>query len=280
MSERKLARRVAARETRDGDGVRIHRIAGPPVTTDFDPFLLLDELHGEEGADYVGGFPPHPHRGFETLTYMLHGGIRHRDHLGNEGLLRDGGVQWMTAGRGVVHSEMPEQTDGLLHGFQLWLNLAAGDKMQPPRYADFGADQIPGIDLGHGHLRLIAGAWEGVTGPVATGRTAARILDVELEPAATVEIPAPSRERAAFYPFLGATTELGARQLGFYTGGDRVRIRAGGEGVRGLFLAGTPLGEPVHQCGPFVMNSVAEVEQAIRDYNKGTLTDPPERRAP
>ena len=269
---RQLSRRIDARPSSDGDGVRIHRIGGREVSAVFDPFLMLDEIRSADGSDYIGGFPPHPHRGFETVTYMLHGRMRHEDHLGNRGLLSDGGVQWMTAGRGVIHSEMPEQSDGLLHGFQLWLNLPAAEKMRPADYADYSAGQLPRVPVAGGEVRVIAGRFAGVASPVVTGTTAPLYLDLRLEPGAALAVPVPARQQASLYVYEGATGELAARQLGIYTDGDTLALHAGPEGGRALLLAGTPLREPGHQYGPFVMNSMTEIEQAIDDYNSGRLT--------
>jgi len=270
---RRLHRVVQARPSRDGDGVLIQRIAGADLNADFDPFLLLDEIRSVEGADYVGGFPPHPHRGFETVTYMLHGTMRHTDHLGNTGLLTDGGLQWMTAGRGVIHSEMPQQTDGLLHGFQLWLNLPAADKMIPARYADYPATALPQVEVPGGSVKLLLGQWQDLRSPVATGATAPLYLDLALQPGAALDVPLAPAQQAALYVYDGASDELASRQLGFYTGGSLLRVRAGPAGLRALLLAGTPLREPVYQHGPFVMNSPREIEQAIADYRAGRLTD-------
>ena len=269
---RRLSRRISARPSSDGDGVRIQRIGGREVSPVLDPFLLLDEIRSEEGRDYIGGFPPHPHRGFETVTYLLNGRMRHEDHLGNRGLLTDGGVQWMTAGRGIIHSEMPEQTDGLMHGFQLWLNLPAARKMQPAGYRDYDASELPRVDVPGGEVVVIAGAFGGVTSPVATGTTEPLYLDLRLDAGARLEVPVPAQQQALLYVYGGGTVDLDMRQMGAYTNGDTLAVEAGPEGVRALLIAGTPLREPVHQYGPFVMNSMAEIEQAIDDYNSGRLT--------
>jgi len=270
-TQRKLRRRVTAQPASDGDGVKIQRIAGRAVNADFDPFLLLDEIRSADGADYIGGFPPHPHRGFETVTYMLAGSLRHEDHLGNRGLLADGGVQWMTAGRGIVHSEMPQQTDGLLHGFQLWLNLPAADKMQPAAYVDYPSASLPRATVPGGELVVIAGRWGDLQSPVPERHTRPTILDIALQPGAALTIPVAPPEQAAFYVYDGASSELGLRELGFYADGDSVRIEAQASGLRGLFLAGLPLREPISQYGPFVMNTREEIEQAVSDYNSGQL---------
>ena len=271
---RALQRVLNARATADGDGVKIRRIAGRDVNTQLDPFLLLDEMHSEDGADYIGGFPAHPHRGFETITYMLDGAMRHRDHLGNEGVISSGGVQWMTAGAGVIHSEMPEQTDGLLHGFQLWLNLPAQEKLQAAAYQEYASEQIPTVELDDGgRIKVIAGTipigGEVVTGPVAQSTTRATYLDIDLAAGGSWELVVDLEQTVLLLVFEGSTTELQAGQLGVYHGGDTLAVTASEEGVRALLLAATPLREPIAQYGPFVMNTQAEIEQAISDYNEG-----------
>lgn len=267
---------INARATSDGDGVKISRIGGPDVIDKIDPFLLLDEIRSEDGVDYVGGFPAHPHRGFETVTYMLDGAMRHKDHLGNEGVIASGDVQWMTAGRGVIHSEMPEQTDGLLHGFQLWLNLPASEKMQPAAYQEYAAAQIPLVELEQGgSVKVIAGEINHrgtrVKGPVAETSTRPTYLDINLSAGESWELAVNSEQTVLLLVFSGASTELSAGQLGIYQQGDTLSLTATGEGVRALLLAGTPLREPISQHGPFVMNTPAEIEQAINDYNRGRL---------
>ena len=274
---RTLERVVDARASADGDGVKINRIAGGEMMRQLDPFLLLDEIRSDESADYIGGFPPHPHRGFETVTYMLEGAMRHRDHLGNEGVIASGDVQWMTAGSGVIHSEMPEQTEGLLHGFQLWLNLPAKEKMQSAAYQEYSRTRIPVVELpGVGTVRVIAGevySAEGpVIGPVADRSTHPTYLDVELDPGADWSLPVDPGHTVLVRVFGGATTELTSGQLGVYRGGDALALSAGEQGARALVLAGSPIGEPISQYGPFVMNTSEEIEQAITDYNEGRLT--------
>lgn len=274
---RTLQRVINARATSDGDGVRISRIAGRDVMAQIDPFLLLDEIRSEDGADYIGGFPAHPHRGFETITYMLDGAMRHKDHLGNEGVITSGDVQWMTAGRGVIHSEMPEQTDGLLHGFQLWLNLPAAEKMKPASYQEYPSAQIPVVDLeGGGRVKLIAGelSHQGPTvhGPVTDSSTHPTYLDIELFPGEHWDLPVKLEQTVLLLVFRGATTELSAGQMGIYQQGDTLSLTASGQGVRALLLSGTPIREPIKQYGPFVMNTAVEIEQAINDYNEGSLT--------
>ncbi len=291
-TEKTLQHVIDATPSSDGDGVKISRIAGHPLFTQLDPFLLLDEFRSKDGADYIGGFPSHPHRGFETITYMLHGAMRHRDHLGNEGVIRDGDVQWMTAGRGVIHSEMPEQTDGLMHGFQLWLNLPAAQKMIPASYQDFKAEQFPVIKLdAGGQIKVIAGALtvdqSTAVSPIADRATRPVILDITLQPnecwtyqvdneRSNLEqsnLEQPTLERSTLVRvFDGATTELATQQLGVYGDGNTLTLTAAAQGARALVLSGAPLHEPVQQHGPFVMNTREEIETAIRDFNEGRLT--------
>ena len=283
---RKLTRVITARPSADGNGVNRHRIAGSKLAAQLDPLLLLDEIRSERGADYIGGFPAHPHRGFETVTYMLQGAMRHRDHMGNEGLLNSGDVQWMTAGRGIIHSEMPEQQDGLLHGFQLWLNLPASDKMQPASYRDFRSDAFPVLNLAHGgRVKIIAGEVLTERGllqspvnnavasdsPVYQRTTQPIYLDVHLPAGAEFQHSLPANHSVALYVYEGGTTELSQRQMGLYTRGDTLRIIAAGQGVKALLLAARPLKEPIKQYGPFVMNTADEIQQAIEDYNNGEL---------
>lgn len=273
---RTLQRVINARPSSDGDGVKIRRIAGHDVMAQIDPFLLLDEIRSEDGADYIGGFPAHPHRGFETITYMIDGAMRHKDHLGNEGVIASGDVQWMTAGRGVVHSEMPEQTDGLLHGFQLWLNLPASEKMKPAAYQEYPSAHIPVLDMEEGvRAKLIAGSLSHqgtiVQGPVADSSTQPTYLDIDLKPGASWELAVKPQQTVLLLVFAGSTTDLSAVQMGIYQQGDTLALTASEQGARALLLAGTPIQEPISQYGPFVMNTQEEIEQAILDHNAGRL---------
>jgi redox-sensitive bicupin YhaK (pirin superfamily) len=245
----------------------------------FDPFLLLDEIVSDEAADYIGGFPEHPHRGFETVTYMLEGTMAHRDHLGNEGLLVSGGVQWMTAGRGVLHSEMPQQDEGRLHGFQLWVNLPAAEKMNEPAYREYGPDQIPVLGIGKdSRIKVIAGALQvdgkSATGPVAAVTTRPDYFDIELAAGEALDLPINSDKRVLLYVYRGAVEidgrPLKRQQLGMLGEGDQVSLSASEDSAL-LLLAGVPIGEPIANWGPFVMNSREEIEQAIEDYREGRL---------
>jgi hypothetical protein len=259
----------------DGAGVKLNRIIGQPALPDLDPFLMLDEFGSDDPAAYIAGFPSHPHRGFETVTYMLAGRMRHKDNAGNEGLLGPGSVQWMTAGRGIVHSEMPEQDSGLMQGFQLWVNLPAKDKMTAPRYQDIPADRVPQADLGHGvTARVLAGEIAGVRGPVDPGATQPIFLDLALAAGGEASVPLPAGHTAFAYVYEGEASvgdpaePLARGRIGVLSGGDDVRL-ASGKGARLILVAGKPLGEPVAKHGPFVMNTEAELIQAFADFRAG-----------
>jgi len=260
----------------DGAGVKLNRVIGQPALPDIDPFLMLDEFGSDDPKAYIAGFPDHPHRGFETVTYMLDGRMRHRDNKGNEGLLTSGSVQWMTAGRGIVHSEMPEQDKGLMRGFQLWLNLPAKDKMTEPRYQDIPPDQIPSVDLGGGaSAKLIAGQLGAVRGPVQAGATEPFYADFTLQPLAKADIELPMDHAAFVYVYEGEA-DIGEPAQGTSRGsiavlsaGDRVRLSAGSPGARLILVAGKPLKEPVAKYGPFVMNTTEQLREAFADYQAG-----------
>ncbi|PKM11178.1 MAG: quercetin 2,3-dioxygenase [Gammaproteobacteria bacterium HGW-Gammaproteobacteria-3] len=280
---RQLATVIVGQNTTDGVGVKLKRLVSPQQKNAFDPFILLDEFKSDEAADYIGGFPEHPHRGFETVTYMLAGAMLHRDHLGNEGHLRAGDVQWMTAAHGIIHSEMPEQENGLLHGFQLWLNLPAEEKMKAPHYRDFAAAQIPRAELPDGgYIKVIAGDYVGstqtISGPVTGVTTRPLYFDVSLAPEQNLNIPVDEQQTVLVYVYrgellIGASDRfLKAGQLGQLTGGDDIQLATKAEPAQFLVLAALPLKQPVVQSGPFVMNSHEEIEQAYRDYRDGVLT--------
>jgi hypothetical protein len=283
---RVLGRRVTgiirARPATDGVGVRMKRLQGAPDLRGFDPFLMLDEFKSDDPAAYIGGFPDHPHRGFETVTYLLAGRMRHNDNHGGSGILGPGGVQWMTAGRGIVHSEMPEQENGLLWGFQLWLNLPAQEKMIAAGYRDIAADEIPNLDLAPGVTgKLIAGQLAGKDGPgraAGRGQTAPLYLDLALAANATVSLPLPPDHAAFAYVFEGNVeigeaanrTEVAAGQLAALSDGGTIALHATGAAAsRVLLLAGRRLGEPIAHYGPFVMNTEAEIHAAVDDYRAG-----------
>jgi redox-sensitive bicupin YhaK (pirin superfamily) len=260
----------------DGAGVKINRVLTQPLQRRLDPFLMLDAFGSDKAGDYIAGFPEHPHRGFETVTYMLTGRMRHRDSAGNEGLVTNGGVQWMTAGRGVIHAEMPEQEEGLMEGFQLWLNLPAKDKMSAPWYRDIPTEAVPRFTLPSGAVvQVIAGETHGVSGAVQRDVTQPVYLDIELPAGATLDLPLPAGHNAFIYVFRGEAVVGGkgvpqARMaiLDNAQGADGVRIKAATPS-RLLLIAGRPLKEPIAQYGPFVMNTQAEVFQAVEDFRAG-----------
>ncbi len=285
---RTLSRIIPSVATADGAGVRLRRSIGSQRGLYVDPFLMLDEFYSDNPQDYIAGFPSHPHRGFETVTYMLDGHMRHEDHIGNRGDLGPGDVQWMTAAGGIIHSEMPQQTEGRLRGFQLWLNLPAAEKMRPARYRDIPAAEVPSVALRQGgRIKLIAGSLvlEGnrISGPMnapgAALSTDPLYVDVQLPAGVAVELPVPPGHSAFVYPYDGearigesaAARPLPNRAAGVLADGDRVRLEAGPAGARVLLLAGRALREPVVQYGPFVMNTREEIEQAIEDYRSGRL---------
>ncbi len=274
----RVVRSLRGQAASDGAGVRLTRVIGSQQLPDLDPFLLLDEFGTDRPEDYLAGFPDHPHRGFETVTYMLDGRMRHRDNHGNEGVLVPGSVQWMTAGRGLVHSEMPEQLEGRMRGFQLWVNLPARDKMTDPRYQEFAPERIPQLQPTDGvKVKVIAGRVGAITGPIAQPATDPVYLDIELAPDAAWEYALPTGHNAFGYVFEGAARvgdgedawPLTAQELGVLGGGDRFRVRATADGARLILVAGRPLREPVVRHGPFVMNTRQEVMQAFVDFQEG-----------
>ena len=272
---RKVARLVRGVAASDGAGVKLNRVIGGRDLPQLDPFLLLDEFRSNDAADYLAGFPEHPHRGFETVTYMLAGRMRHRDNQGNTGLLGPGRVQWMTAGRGIVHSEMPEQENGLMQGFQLWVNLPAKDKMTAPRYQDIEPGRIPEVESNGARVRVIAGSYRGVRGPVQAEATAPLYLDVSLQGDQKFEAPVPEGHNAFVYVYEGSI-DFGGRavargELAVLSHGDTVAAKAGDAGARFILVAGRPLKEPVARYGPFVMNRPEEIQQAMRDFTEGRL---------
>lgn len=273
-----VLRTIRGLPTSDGAGVSLTRVIGTQQLPELDPFLMLDEFGTEKPEDYIGGFPSHPHRGFETVTYMLDGRMRHKDNHGNEGLLTPGSVQWMTAGRGVIHSEMPEQESGRMRGFQLWVNLPARDKMTDPRYQEYAPDRIPVAQPAAGvTVKVIAGAVGEVTGPIVQPATSPVYLDIALDANAAWEYLLPEGHSAFAYAFEGAVAvgegeaarNLPAQELAVLGGGQRLALRAGDQGARLILVAGRPLNEPVMRHGPFVMNTRQELMQAFVDYQEG-----------
>ena len=273
----RVVRKVRGSAASDGAGVKLTRVIGGPGLPDLDPFLLLDEFGTDRAEDYIAGFPEHPHRGFETVTYMLDGRMRHRDNHGNEGLLVPGSVQWMTAGRGLVHSEMPEQQEGRMRGFQLWVNLPAKDKMTAPRYQEFGPERIPLVRPAEGvEVRVIAGEVDGVAGPIAQPATDPLYLDLALDAGRDWTHLLPEGHNAFVYVYEGALTvgegddarPLSAQELAVLGGGDVLRLQADAT-TRAIVVAGRPLREPVARHGPFVMNTRDELMQAFVDFQEG-----------
>ena len=271
MTKRSVHRLIKSIPASDGAGVKLQRSLGQSNFARLDPFLMLDEFSSEDAADYIAGFPAHPHRGFETVTYILDGHMLHEDHLGNKGNLKSGGVQWMTAGRGIIHSEMPQQDRGRMRGFQLWINLPAKDKMKPASYRDLQAAEIPEVKIGDGKVRVIAGTYGGASAPVKPGATDATYFDVHLTSGGTFTHKVPDGYNAFAYVYEGALEGIPAHSAAVFTQQGDVQVQAGPQGARFLLLAGRPLNEPVVQYGPFVMNTREEIEQAIRDDQNGTL---------
>ncbi len=278
LKPRSVERIILGQATSDGDGVKLTRVLAQNLQRRLDPFLMLDVFGSDKPGDYIGGFPNHPHRGFETITYMLDGRMRHRDSAGNVGLLVPGSVQWMTAGRGVIHSEMPEQEDGLMAGFQLWLNLAARDKMCTPWYRDISSQEIPEANLPGVLVRVISGHSQGVAGAMQRETTEPLYLDIHLDADARLSQNLPGTHNAFVFVYRGelniGTTAVPAQHmalLGNEPGSDGVTLQAGGEGARAILVAGKPLNEPIAQYGPFVMNTNQEIYQAVEDFNAGRL---------
>ena len=280
MSLRTVSQILSGRPTSDGGGVRLLRVMTPESR--LDPFLMLDEFDSDEPNDYLAGFPAHPHRGFETVTYMLDGHMLHEDHLGNRGDLVAGGVQWMTAGRGIIHSEMPQQVAGRMRGFQLWINLPAKEKMKPAGYRDLEPEEIPRIYAGDSQVAVIAGVFiapdrDPVRGPVGGGVTDPLYLDIALAPASTMQFSVPDTHTSLVYVYEGDLSVAGQTiskgTLARLGEGESIELKTMDDTAsRALVLAGKPLREPVVAYGPFVMNTTAEIEQAVRDYRSGRLT--------
>ncbi|MEY4643690.1 MAG: pirin family protein [Hylemonella sp.] len=282
---RAVERLVIGQATSDGAGVKLTRVLTHDLQQRLDPFLMLDHFASDNPGDYIAGFPDHPHRGFETVTYMIAGRMRHRDSAGHEGLLQNGGVQWMTAGRGLIHSEMPEQEAGVMEGFQLWLNLPGRDKMCPPWYRDIQSAEIPEFQRADGlTVRVISGESQGVRGamarPATDFPTAPLYLDIHLPAGAEFHQALPESHHAFLYVYRGSiqvgaptsATEVPSRRMAILgNSGDGVRLQAGADAARALLIAGQALHEPIAQYGPFVMNTRAQLMQAVEDYQNGRL---------
>ncbi|ODS98461.1 MAG: hypothetical protein ABS56_04530 [Lautropia sp. SCN 69-89] len=276
-ASRAVERLVTGMATSDGAGVRLTRVLTHDLQRRLDPFLMLDAFRNENPDDYIGGFPDHPHRGFETVTYMIAGRMRHRDSAGNEGLLGPGGAQWMTAGSGLIHSELPEQEEGLMEGFQLWLNLPAARKMVAPSYRDIPSQAIPEFDAGGGvRVRVIAGESHGVGGAVTRPDTEPLLIDVHLPAGARFTQSLPAGHNAFTYTYRGRVrvsgTEVPDRRMAILAndGRESVAIEAIDDS-RVLIVAGRPLNEPIAQYGPFVMNTAEQIRQTLDDYRRGTF---------
>jgi redox-sensitive bicupin YhaK (pirin superfamily) len=267
-----------ARPTTEGAGVHLRRALGSQAMPLVDPFLLLDEMHSSDPADYVAGFPRHPHRGFETVTYVIHGAVEHRDSVGNKGRLVDGAAQWMTAGHGIIHSEMPRQTSGELWALQLWVNLPAKKKLIAPRYQDIAPETIPELDVGDARVRLVAGDVDGKTGAVDGIAVAPTMMDVSLPAGGKFRHVLPAGHAAFFYVLDGVANvgpearAVNAGEIAVLGDGDAAACSTA-SGARMLLIAGAPIGEPVARRGPFVMNTEAELDQAYEDYRSGRLTE-------
>lgn len=274
MNARACARIFRGKPTSDGAGVKLNRVFAHGMTSDLDPFLLLDEFGSKDERDYVAGFPWHPHRGIETVTYLLDGSVAHGDSLGNSGTIGPGDLQWMTAGSGIIHEEMPRPSPGGVRGFQLWVNLAASEKMKPPAYRGVLAAEVPIVSVAGGELRALAGAYGGALGPVRGVSRSPLYFDVRLEPGARVELPAPAGLTAFAYVYAGsawAGAEARAGDCVLFGPGDGVEVSAGDAGASFIFAAATPLREPVAWGGPIVMNTREELETAFRQLDEGTF---------
>ena len=275
MSVRSIHQVIPALAVSEGAGVTVHRTIGTPPLRHLDPFLMLDHFSSDNPDEYIAGFPDHPHRGFITLTYMIDGHMLHEDSMGNRGDLRAGGVQWMKAASGVIHSEMPQQSHGLMRGFQLWINLPGREKMSEPAYQDYAAERIPVVESKETRVKIIGGSFAGHTGPIVDPNTQVTYLDVTLAPGASFQHALSESATAFVYPFEGSikigATERGAHSLIVLNSGDELNTSAGGKGGRFILVAGLPLNEPIVQYGPFVMNSEQEIHQAFDDYRNNRL---------
>jgi redox-sensitive bicupin YhaK (pirin superfamily) len=282
FTPRRVERLLAGQATSDGDGVRLNRVLTQNLQRRLDPFLMMDAFGSDSASDYIGGFPDHPHRGFETITYMLEGRMRHRDSAGNAGLLVSGSVQWMTAGRGVIHSEMPEQQEGRMAGFQLWLNLPARDKLCAPWYRDISPGELPEAQAPGVRVKVIAGEALGVRGLVERVSTQPTILDIHLDAGASLAQPLPASHNALVYVYQGSVDSAGtgvpAQRMAILsnppaddTSPSGVLLQANQGAARVLLVAGQPLNEPIAQYGPFVMNRQEELYQALDDFRRGVL---------
>jgi redox-sensitive bicupin YhaK (pirin superfamily) len=278
MRYRHIQQKIRGKATQDGAGVSLTRIIGHAGIKRVDPFLLLDFFGSDNPNDYIAGFPAHPHRGFQTVTYMLAGKMRHRDSVGNEGVIDEGGLQWMNAGRGIIHEEIPQQTNGLLKGFQLWVNLPSKEKMSAPAYQDIAADAVPWVNMNSGlAVKVLAGRLDGVTGPVTTEAVTPLFYDLHWHNNQSVEVTLaiPQGFNCFIYCYEGdmevGDEHLSLGELAVLTDGSQVKVNAK-HTAKAILVAGQPLNEPIVQHGPFVMNTQTEIDQAIADYQTGKFT--------
>lgn len=275
MSNRQVEKIIAARAVSEGAGVTVHRTIGTPALRNLDPFLMLDHFSSDDPDDYIAGFPDHPHRGFITLTYMLDGHMLHQDSMGNKGDLKSGGAQWMKAASGVIHSEMPQQTAGLMRGFQLWINLPARHKMSTPAYQEYSPGSIPHFTSDGFRVKVLSGQYQDIRGPIDDPYTSVTYFDVTLEPNQNFSYGLANDHQAFIYIFEGAATvgnnELPQHTFAVLGSGDNIQVSTADDRVRFILVSGQPLGEPIVQYGPFVMNTDAEIQQALADYRNGKL---------
>ncbi|WP_455375312.1 pirin family protein [Kaarinaea lacus] len=275
MKTRNVKQIIRAMPVSEGAGVTVHRTIGTPALKNLDPFLMLDHFSSDDPDDYIAGFPDHPHRGFNTFTYMLDGHMLHQDSMGNRGDLRAGGAQWMKAASGVIHSEMPQQANGLMRGFQLWINLPKKEKMSDPGYQEFQPGSFPIIETGQATVKVIVGEYDGNKSPISDPNTQVQYLDVSIAPGTEFSIPMDNVRVGFVYLFEGnatvADSQLDGHNFALLGDGDNVSITAGADGARLILVSGLPLNEPVAQYGPFVMNTEEEIRQAYSDYRQGKL---------
>ncbi|HUW42038.1 MAG TPA: pirin family protein [Rectinemataceae bacterium] len=276
MAEREVARIVRGRRTMDGAGVRLTRVFGFGDTASFDPFLLLDAFGSDKTEEYIAGFPWHPHRGIETVTYLLEGRVRHGDSMGNSGEIGPGDLQWMTAGSGIIHEEMPQASPRGVHGFQLWVNLPKDEKMSDPAYRGVLAAEVPHVGVEGGEVLVIAGSFGGVAGPITGIARSPTYLDLHLDSGARLELEAPAGETAFLYVYDGSLSSGGAEEAGSGSGllfgeGGSIALAAGALGARGIFFRARPLGESVAWRGPIVMNTEAELDEAFEEIRLGSF---------
>jgi len=275
MTTRTISQLIRAMPVSEGAGVTVHRTIGTPALRHLDPFLMLDHFGSDDPDEYIAGFPDHPHRGFTTFTYMLDGHMLHQDSMGNRGDLRPGAAQWMKAASGIIHSEMPQQTNGLMRGFQLWINLPAKDKMSDPAYQEFSPERIPEVQQDGARVKLLMGEFGGQSGPIKDEQTQVQYLDVRLEAGHSFAHVLNPEHTAFVYVFEGdamlAGQALPQHSLAVLGPGDQVEVAAGSAGARFILVSGKPVKEPIVQYGPFVMNTREEIDQAMRDYRDNAL---------